>query len=48
MGDQRLDGFKLLLEKEDVFFNKRIPRDMDNELRKYYNTIIYENINHGS
>lgn len=40
MGNQNLEGFKRLIEKENVFFNKRIPRDMNNELRKFYNTII--------
>ena len=40
MGDQQLEGFKILLQTENVFFNKRIPRNMNNELRNYYNTII--------
>jgi len=42
MRSVELDEFKELFKKEDVFFNKRIPRDMSSDIRKYYNTIINE------
>jgi hypothetical protein len=38
--DQNLDGFKSLPNKDGVYFNKRIPRDINNEIRQYYNTLI--------
>lgn len=40
--DQNLEGFQNLLKREDVFFNKRISRDINNPIRQYYNKIIYE------
>lgn len=35
-----LREFKELLKKEDVFFNKRIPLDMSNDIRIYYSNLI--------
>jgi len=39
--NQNLNSFKNLIDNNKVVFNKRIERDMENEIRKYYNTIIY-------
>lgn len=36
-----LNYFKYLQEKEDVFFIKKIPRDINIEVRQYYNKLIY-------
>jgi hypothetical protein len=38
--DQTIESFKSLPEMNGVFFNKRIPRDINHPIRKYYDILI--------